>query len=392
MSRAHLTKREIDQAPPKKAEYVLWDGNVRGLGLKILPSGKKGFLLFYRTHERRQRRAVLGPYGVLTLDQARRLAREWLGEVARGGDPSGVRLSKRGGMTVRELGRRYLEEYAQSHKKPSSVREDERLLSKLINPRLGGLKVESISRSDVHRLHHALIETPFTANRCVALLSKMLNLAEAWQLRPDGSNPCRHLKRYTEKARDRFLTTEELSRLGAALAELETRNIQAKSAVAAIRFLALTGCRLGEAISLRWNWVNVPEGTLDFPDSKTGAKRIPLGDDALKFIVAQPKVSDWVFAGRDPTHSLTRNRMEDVWKIVRRKASLEDARLHDLRHTVGTYSGRAGHNAFIVRDILGHKTLAMTGRYVSKDIDPVRRAASEIARQISDALHMNESG
>jgi integrase len=390
MSKAHLTKREIDHASPKNAEYVLWDGNVRGLGLKVLPSGKKVFLLFYRTHERRQRRAVLGPYGVLTLDQARRLAREWLGEVARGGDPSGMRLSKREGMTIRELGKRYLEEYARSHKKPSSVREDERLLNKLIYPRLGGLKVESIGRSDVHRLHHTLIETPFTANRCIALISKMLNLAEAWQLRADGSNPCRHLRRYAERARDRFLTKDELARLGAALADLETRNANAKSAVAAIKFLALTGCRLGEAISLRWDWVNLPEGTLDYPDSKTGAKRIPLGDYALKFVAEQPKVSDWVFAGRNPERSLTRNRMEDVWKIVRKKALLENARLHDLRHTVGTYSGRAGHNAFIVRDILGHKTLAMTGRYVSKDIDPVRRAASEIARQISDALHPKE--
>ncbi len=387
MQRTKLTKRIVDQQSAQHEERILWDSELRGFGLKIQPTGRKVFILFYRTKAGRQRRPVIGAYGAITVDQARDIAREWLADVARGGDPSGSRQMKRKAATVKDLGERYLKEHAEIHKKASSQKEDRRLLQREICPRLGQLKIESVQRADVIRLHQALVNSPYTGNRCVSLLSKMFNLAELWGLRPDGSNPCRHVKKYRERMRERFLSEAELNRVGLVLDEMANGDALATTAVNVIRTLALTGCRLGEILSLQWDWVNFAAGTLDFPDSKTGAKRIPLGNAALALLASISRSGcAWVFPNRDNSMHIPRARLEDVWKQVRVKAKLENARLHDFRHTVGTYSGQAGHNAFIVRDLLGHKDLSMTSRYVNKDFRPLRDAANAVSEKIAGAL------
>ncbi|MGE0094227.1 MAG: tyrosine-type recombinase/integrase [Alphaproteobacteria bacterium] len=388
VQKSKLTKRTIDQLAVRDEEYVLWDSELRGLGLKVLPSGKKVFVLFYRTQTGRQRRPVIGQFGALTVDQARDLAREWLVEVSRGGDPSGARQLRRKALTVKDLGARYLAEHAAIHKKASSAKEDRRMLLREIYPKLGQLKVEAVHRADVMRFHQSFIDSPYTGNRCRSLLSKMFNLAELWELRPDGSNPCRHVKKFPERTRDRYLSADELARIGDALSQMTNDHPELAIAAATIKFLALTGCRLSEVATLKWAWVNFDAGTIDFPDSKTGAKRIPLGDAAVATLnQLETKSGVWVFPGSIRSEHIKRARLEDVWKRVRKAAALEDARLHDFRHTVGTYSGQAGHNAFIVRDILGHKTLSMTNRYVGKDMVSLRKAATTVAAQIFDFLN-----
>lgn len=387
MNRPKLTKSIVDGARPKEREYFLWDGELRGFGLKILPSGKKVFTVFYRTESGRQRRPTIGVYGVLTPAQARDKAIQWLADAAHGGDPAGSRQQKRSAATVKELGERYLSDHAEIHKKPSSIAQDRRMLQRQINPNIGQLKVEAVDRADVVRFHHQLRQTPYEANRCLALLSKMFSLSELWGLRADGSNPCLHVKKYEERARNRFFTSDELERIGGAIARHRIENAVDATALDVILLLALTGCRLGEITNLQWPIVKLDEGAFDLPDSKTGAKRVPLGRAAVTFIEGLRKQNDlWVFPRVGNDGPISRWKIEDTWKTVRKKAGIANARIHDLRHTVGTYSGQSGANAFFVRDLLGHKTLAMTSRYVSPDLGPIRTLATQVSERIAKAL------
>jgi integrase len=242
-------------------------------------------------------------------------------------------------------------------------------------------------------LHGSLVSTPRQANHVLAILSKMLNLAEAWELRPGGSNPCRHVRRYRENARERFLSAAELKAVGAILRDLEAAGKIRSEVAGCIRFLALTGSRLSEAVGLTWDAIDTKAGIWRLPDAKAGARTVPLGAPALALLAALPHDGDRVFP-------VTAIAVERAWsgeraqpKIrkkarpgIRDLAGVSDARLHDLRHTVGTYAGGAGLNSFIVRDLLGHRTMAMAGRYVNRNVDPLREAADAVSGRIAAAL------
>jgi integrase len=186
---------------------------------------------------------------------------------------------------MNELLDRYMTDHAEAHKKPKSIEQDRRLIDVHLRPAFGSKKIIDLARSDVAALHKKLGATPYQANRALALLSKAMNLVENWSLRPDGSNPCRHVKKYGEKKRERFLSAQEVARLGEALAAAERGEIKcAKKArsggtvetpispypIAAIRLLIFTGARRGEILSLRWEHVNFEQSRLELPDSKQG--------------------------------------------------------------------------------------------------------------------------
>jgi integrase len=287
---------------------------------------------------------------------------------------------------VTSLTERYLVEYAKAHKKRSSVDEDERLIKRRIMPSIGAMKVAEVTRLEIAKLHHRLRATPYEANRTVAVLSKIFNLAELWGLRPDGSNPCRHVRRYKEAKRERFLVEDELGRLGAALENMMRDGDLTPAVALAIRLLSLTGCRVSEIIGARWEQVDLEEGLMTLPDTKTGARIVPLGDAALELLKAQSRRAGFI-CGPDAESRLSISMMEKAWRKVCTQAGLRNARLHDLRHTVGTYTGQGGFNAFTVRDLLGHRTMAMTGRYVQRDNDPIRAAATSVSDRIAKALN-----
>ena len=210
-----------------------------------------------------------------------------------------------------------------------------------------------MTRDDVINLHRSMRATPRQANHVLAVLSKMFHLAELWRIRPDGTNPCRHVKRYAEVQRERFLSEAELARLGAALAEAENSARELPGVVAAIRLLALTGCRLGEILGLRWADVDFAAGALHIRDAKAGGRVQTIGALALALLDGLPRTSEWVVFSTSRDKPLPTSTIEGSWGRLRHRAGVEDARLHDLRHTVGTYAGQAGANAFLVRDKLG---------------------------------------
>ena len=202
------------------------------------------------------------------------MAREWSVDVQKGGDPSQTRKGARGGPTVADLADQYLTKHARPKKKPRSVESDETILRLHVLPTFGTRQAASITRADISKLHHAMKDKPGAANRTLTLLSKMFNLAEKWGFRPDGSNPCRHMDRYPERSIERFLSGGELKRLGNALAKAEKEKTEPPSAITAVRLLVLTGARLSEILTLKWNDVRMERAMLRLADSKTGAKTI----------------------------------------------------------------------------------------------------------------------
>ena len=380
-----LTKKYIDSLKPESRDYVKWDTEVHGFGIRVRPSGRKTYILKYRANGGRSgtiRKPAIGVHGNITCDEARAIAKRWLAEVARGGDPSGERKAHRGTPTVAELCEQYLSEHAEPHKKPRSVEEDRRNMRLHVLPALANKRVSAVTRADVAKIHSSLRNRPAAANKVRALLSHMFALAEAWGLRPDGSNPCRHVKKYPERQRERFLTADEWKRLADTLNDCaEPRNV-----VAAIRLLAFTGCRLSEILTLRWEHVEIEAACLRLPESKTGAKIVYLSAPALEVLASIKPIEDnpYVIVGRRPGSHLID--LQRPWRRIRRKARLEGVRIHDLRHSYASVGAGVGLSLPIIGKMLGHTQAVTTERYAHLAADPLKTAVERVGAEIVAAM------
>jgi integrase len=379
-----LTKRSVESARPEPGRDVfLWDSALPGFGLRVKPSGARSYIAQYRTWSGRSKRMTLGRHGVLTVDEARSSARQVLASAARGDDPAGEKAEARRAITFSEFADRYLDQHATPKKKASSAATDRRNLRLHLRPALGSLTVAEITRADVVKLHHDMRETPGAANRILALLSKMMNLAERWGLRHDGSNPCRHVERYPERRRERFLSAAELGRLGDVLRELEAKGAESPSVIGAIRLLVLTGARRSEILNLRWEHVDLERALLRLPDSKTGAKVIHLGAPALQVLAGLPRRCEWVLPTASGSGPVS---LSGPWNRIRQQADLEDVRIHDLRHSFASVGAGAGLGLPIIGKLLGHRAAATTARYAHLADDPVRQASEAISSRIAASM------
>ena len=385
-----LTNRTVAATRPRDRDVFVWDDELPGFGLRVKPSGVKSYVIQYRNRHNDSRRITIGRHGVIGPENARRKAKKMLADVQDGADPATERKDDREAPTVAELAEKYLREHAAPHKKPRSVEEDQRLLRLHVLPALGRKKVAGITRADITGLHHAMRDTPGAANRTLALLSKMMNLAEKWGLRLDGSNPCRHVDKYPERKMERFLSGDELGRLGAILSEAERTATELTSVIAAIRLLMFTGARLGEILNLRWDQVDPERTCLRLPESKTGAKVIHLNAPALEVLNGiERDGSPWVIAGRDPDKPLVN--LRKPWHRIRAKAGLEGVRLHDLRHSFASVGAAGGLSLPMIGALLGHTQAATTQRYAHLAADPLKQAADMIGKRIAAAMR-GESG
>ena len=278
-----LTKRFVDLIQPPASDaakdFFFWDDELPGFGLRVKASGVKSYLLQYR-QAGRSRRMTLGRHGVLTADEARRLARVQLGNVAHGKDPAQDRSDERRAPNIKELAADYMERHAIPNKRPSSVRNDQAMLDTIILPRLGALKVGEVSRRDVEAIVLAMKATPYRANRVRALLSKMFALAIAWGWRVD--NPATGVAKYQEKNRDRWLREDELSRLAAVLEHHPNQR-----AANIVRLLVLTGARKGEVMGATWDQFDLERGVWTKPAHTTKQRRTehtPLSRQAVALL------------------------------------------------------------------------------------------------------------
>jgi len=381
-----LTKTVIDKADIRDNRYAIKDTELKGFECRVKPNGRKTYYLFYRTQSGTQRRPKIGDHGAVTCDEARGIARNWLSDVAKGGDPSRDKQLHRKSPTVAELCDRFLAEHVEVRLKPKSIYENRRLIERHIKLRLGSNKVESVDRSDISKLHHALRETPHQANRVIALISKMFNLAERWGLRPDGTNPCRHIDKFKEKPKERRLSVDEIERLGDVLVECEHLGIETPQSIAAIRLLFHTGCRMSEILTLEWAHVDAKKSIFDLPDSKTGRKVVHFAPAAGELLESIKPVEDnpYVIVGRKRGGHLTD--LEKPWQRIRQLAGIEDVRLHDLRHNFASMSAEAGVPEVVLAKMMGHKDVRTTRRYTHISDDPVKDAIAAVGSKLEAAL------
>tara|TARA_R110000782_G_scaffold100964_1_gene187367 strand:+ start:2505 stop:3680 length:1176 start_codon:yes stop_codon:yes gene_type:complete len=372
---SRLTKRAIDATQPDDKEKFVWDGELRGFGLRISPKGRKVFVLQYRSGGR-TRRMTLGPYGALTVDEARDLARQNRGDVAKGADPSAARAKERRTPTVAELCEKFLSDHAAVRCKPTTQREYAQCCRNHIIPKLGPMRVTDVLRADVAALHQSLHNTPYQANRVLAALSKMFNLAELWGFREEGKNPTRHVPKYKETKRERFLSADEIARLWATLDSRVAEGTETVFVASAFKLLLLTGCRLSEIRLLKWAYIQ--NDTMLLPDSKTGPRRIAISPACRAVIDAIPKRPDnpYVVCGIIPGNANTD--LQKPWRRIRKAAGLPDVRIHDLRHTYASWSIAAGHSLFLTGRLLGHTQAETTNRYAHLADSTQRKAAEAV--------------
>ena len=375
-----ITKRTVDALKPHEREHVVWDDDLKGFGVRVHPSGRKVYIVKTR-YRGRVIKMTIGPHGAVSPTYARVRAAEIITDARADKNPSGRRS---GAPTMSDLGKRFLDEHVPDHCKASTAEEYRRSVKLFIDPRIGKLRVPDVQRSDIAALHHHMRETPYQANRTLGVLSKMMNLAELWELRPDGSNPCRHVKRFKEEKRERFLSDEEYKRLGSALREIEAEGSETAAAIAAVRLLMFTGCRLSEIQKLRWEHVDLEAGELRLPDSKTGAKLVHLGGPAIAVLqtLDRPEDNPWVIAGRKPGSHLTD--LQHPWRRIRVRAGLDDVRVHDLRHSFASGGLLVGEGLPMIGKLLGHTQVQTTARYAHLANDPVKSAANRIASRIAE--------
>jgi integrase len=390
-----LTKRTIDGATYKgdgNARCVLWDDEVPGFGCRIFPSGAKSFVLSYRV-QGRKRLMTIGTYGVLTLDEARKAARAHLAKVET--DPEADPLEERRkavqGETMASLCAAYMVRHGNAKK---SAAEDQRRIDAHLLPAWGRLKARAIKRVDVEALHRKIGKrAPYEANRVLALLSKMLELARRWGFVPeDHANPARGIDRFKEQKRDRWLTPEELPRLARAIDEEPNQ-----TARAALWLYLLTGARKSELLKARWEDVSFERAELRLPDTKGGRVHyIPLSGPALTLLQQMPREegNPFILPGRGPRAATADEKAQTPthlvniskpWNRVRKVAGVEDVRLHDLRRTVGSWLAQAGNSLHLIGRVLNHSNASTTQVYARFGEDHVRAALEQHGARIMGA-------
>lgn len=407
-----ITKRTVDAAAPTDRDRFVWDDELPGFGLRVWPSGRKTFLAQYRVGgggRSKQRRFTIGTYPLLTAEEARLKAREVLSRARLGEDLAGARDQARNAKTVAELTELWLAEAAHINRRSGAPRTAQSVagergrINAHVLPLLGNRRLNDLSRADVERFRDQIARGATagekktklrgrarvrggqgTATRTVRMLASIFAFAVDRGLMAD--NPARGVRLTPGRSMNRFLSPQELARLGEALAALEAKG-RHPYALTIIRLLALTGARRSEITGLRWREVDFERGLLRLEASKTGAKTLPLSAPAILILQSQTKVegSDYVFpAATGSSHFQGLGR---IWHEAREAAGLDNVRLHDLRHTFASFGASGGLGLPVIGALLGHRQAATTARYAHLADDPLRAAAERIGGTIADAMH-----
>ena len=374
-----ISKRTVDGLVVEAADAVFWDRELPGFGVRVYPSGRKVYVVQSRGPAG-PRRLALGRHGELAAEEARKRAAMVIDRIKRGEDP--VPPPALPAPTVAGLAERYLEAHVAVNCNAHTARIYRGSLDNHILPALGAVPITTVERTHAAELHYALRGTPRAANRALMVLSKMFRLAEAWGLAPEGSNPCRSVVKYKERKRERFLTPEEYRRLGLALDAAHARGAVWAQAAAALRLLMLTGCRLTEILTLRWDDVDRTAGELRLRDGKTGARMVPLTPTALRVLgsIARVPGNAWVIAGSRPGTHLPS--LAVYWSRAREQAGLDSVRIHDLRHSFASRALALDESLTMIGRLLGHAGVESTARYAHLAQDAEKVSAAKVGASI----------
>ena len=375
-----LTNKKIDQLIPDTKSYIVWDNEIRGFGVRVSLNSKKTFILKYRVGQGRSarvRKPVIGTYGVMKVDEARKIARKWLLEASEGNDPKEVDKTS---ILLKDFCNVYLQQHANIKKKLSSVIEDKRLMRLHIIPNFGNICLKEITRSMITKHHQSMYQTPHGANRFLSLMSKMMNLAERWEYRPLNSNPCRHIERYKEEGRQIYLSMEQIEKIGHVIKQME--QTESIFVLSAIKLLLFTGRRTGEILTLKWDYIDFENSKMNLPDTKTGAKSFFFSPTVKQILLNLPNKEGFVFKSvlKDKRVTTVRH----IWKKICKLAKIENVRVHDLRHTYASLAVQNGYSLPIISKMLGHADIKTTQRYAHLHDDPVNQAVEKIDQQLDN--------
>ena len=366
MANCRLTQRLIDTLTPGKSIREIRDTDLRGFGIRILPSGRKSYFVHAQSGGRRTWTKV-GDAGTMPLADAQDLARSSLA-ASRTGDQS--RLSEIVAETPFEDVADAVFRRQSRHWKPGTLEVNRNYLKNQILPRFRGQPIGAITGADVQQWFASLRSTPAAADRAAPVLSVIMREAETLGFRPEGTNPCGKIRRYRRRGRERFLSREEMRRLGAVL-----KLHDGHALAAAVKLLALTGCRKSEIMTLQWrDW---RDGHLFLRDGKTGPRTVWLSSAARAVLDDLPRRGVWVFPGKAGTGPA--KGLNIYWLALRQEAGLRDVRLHDLRHTYASLALQAGETVPTIGRLLGHSKPETTLKYIHLADQAVRDAVDAVA-------------
>jgi len=407
-----LTKSSVESLEFTGKQYAVFDESLKGFAIRVGGKSEKSFYFVYRAGKGRGatlKWLKLGTFPTMTVDQARQLAKETAADVTKGADPASELREGKTAPSMKDLLAAFYVEHVETKLKPNSREMYKLNIDKHIIPALGKIKAAEVELKHIAKLHHEMKETPYQANRSLAILHKFFSWAEKRGYRKRGDNPAEGIEKFKEYPRKIFMGADELAIIAQTLERMESKwterqrtktqrphgtppdTITAFSA-AAIRLLMLTGARLSEILGLDWNNINMENGTATLPDSKTGFKVLQLNAPALAVLETLPKFDKWVF----PSHTTSGHmeNLKDAWANVLRQCGLKGKwRIHDLRHAFASMMVNSGASLPIVGKILGHSQAATTQRYAHLERNPAKEAAEAAAAKIVEAMKRpNRSG
>jgi integrase len=371
-----LTKDAIERAERPEAgrrERFIRDDVVRGLGVRITMSGAKSFIFEARI-QGRPRRLTLGCWPDVTVILARQRALEIRTAIARGEDPAAEAEAARKEATFADLAAVYMERHARPSKR--SAWQDENTLRRYIPVGWNSRRLSDITRADLARLHAKVGEEHghYAANRTLALLRTMFNLARVWELFK-SENPAQGIKQFREQRRERYLSPDELAAVNRALLEDSDWRWRAYFPLA-----LMLGIRKSELLAMRWQDIDLNARTWRIPQTKTGNSHLlPLPAPVMAMLESLPSrgTSEWVFPGDGATGHIVEP--AKAWQRVRARAGVADVRIHDLRHTLASWLVAQGFNLSLIGRALNHTQTVTTARYAHLALDPVRAALEQTA-------------
>jgi integrase len=384
----HLTKAIVESVvAPQAGQAFVRDDVIKGFALRLIKTGGKSFVFEGRI-KGRMRRVTIGRYPDVTVAVARQKALEIRAAIGRGDNPADARLLEKHESTFGRLADRYLSDYALPHKKPRSVADDKYYLARYIPSGWRSRRLSDIARTDIEQLHSRLARDhgKYAANHAVRLLRHMFNMARDWKMvRID--NPAARIKLFSEKPRERYLTPEELIKVNDALKQEADWRWRAYFPLA-----LMLGTRRGELCAARWEDVDFKQGTIRLPETKAGHPHLlPLPQVAITILESSsnPTKTGWIF----PSESGTGHVVEPAkaWQRIRKRAGVEDVRIHDLRHTLASWLVGAGYNLSLIGRALNHRHIATTERYAHLALDPIREALERNANLMFGRRQLSNS-
>ena len=384
MAKIKLTKSAVDAAQPQAEAVELRDTLVPGFLCKITPAGRKVFMLQYRTNAGERRKPSLGLYGELTVEQARSLAQEWLAQVRRGGDPAAEKAEARQAPTVKELCTKFMEDYSKKRNKLSTQAGYQAVINRNIIPLLGRKKVQDVKRPEIAGLMEKLSYKQTEANKVFSVLRKMFNMAEVWGYRPDGTNPCRHVPLFPAGKSTHLISDEEMGNLFRQLDKIESEGLENYVIPLGIRLQFEFAGRRSEIIALEWNWVDLQNRRVVWPDSKTGGMSKPMSEEAYRLLSTAPRQEGSRYVLPSPSHAgkhLTTGEYYGGWSRALKAAGATHVGTHGIRHRSATDIANSGIPVKVGMALTAHKTVVMFMRYVHTEDKPVREAAELVANR-----------